>query len=83
VHPGARRAGIGRALLASLVEDATHAGKHVMIGGIEAGNSASIALHERAGFTRSSLLLQVGRKFDRWLDLLFMQKRLDPPGRGS
>lgn len=83
VHPGARRAGIGRALLASLVEDAAHAGKHVMIGGIEAGNFASITLHERAGFTRSSLLLQVGRKFDRWLDLLFMQKRLDPPGRGS
>ena len=76
VHAGARGEGLGHALLAALVSDATRAGKHVMIGGIEAGNGASIALHERAGFTRSALLLQVGRKFDRWLDLLFMQKQL-------
>jgi L-amino acid N-acyltransferase YncA len=81
VHPRARRAGIGRVLLARLVEDAASLGKHVMIGGIEAGNIASIALHESAGFTRAALLPQVGRKFDRWLDLLFMHKRLDPPGR--
>lgn len=76
VHAEARGAGIGRMLLAGLVASATQAGRHVMIGGIEAGNAASIALHEQAGFTRSALLLQVGRKFDRWLDLLFMQKRL-------
>lgn len=76
VQAGARGAGVGRALLAALVADAARTGKHVMIGGIEAQNAASIALHERAGFTRSALLLQVGRKFDRWLDLLFMQKRL-------
>jgi phosphinothricin acetyltransferase len=87
VHAGARRLGIGRSLLAALVDHAAQAGKHVMIGGIEARNVGSISLHERAGFTRSALLLQVGRKFDRWLDLLFMQKRLasddpldaDPP----
>ena len=71
--------GIGRTLLTALVASATQAGKHVMIGGIEAGNNASIALHERAGFARSALLLQVGRKFDRWLDLLLMQKHLQPP----
>lgn len=76
VHADARGEGLGRKLLAALVMDATRAGKHVMIGGIEARNTASIALHEQAGFTRSALLPQVGRKFDRWLDLLFMHKQL-------
>jgi phosphinothricin acetyltransferase len=76
VHRDARRGGIGRALLASLVASATQAGKHVMIGAIEAQNTASITLHEKAGFERSALLPQVGRKFGRWLDLLLMQKQL-------
>ncbi len=76
VHKDARRLGVGRSLLAALLDHAAQAGKHVMIGGIEARNAGSISLHEQAGFTRSALLLQVGRKFDRWLDLLFMQKRL-------
>ena len=80
VDEAARRAGVGRALLRALLEAATRGGMHVMIGGIDAQNAASITLHERAGFTRSALLLQVGRKFDRWLDLLFMQKRLDGAG---
>ncbi len=80
VDEASRGVGVGRALLQALLEAATGCGMHVMIGGIEAQNAASIALHERAGFTRSALLLQVGRKFDRWLDLLFMQKRLDGAG---
>lgn len=76
VHADARRLGAGRALLSALVADATEARKQVMIGGIEAQNAASIRLHEQAGFTRSALLLQVGRKFDRWLDLTFMHRLL-------
>lgn len=71
-----RRSGIGTALLSALVAHAHEAGKHVMIGGIEAENHASIALHERAGFVRAAVLPQVGRKFDRWLDLLFMYRML-------
>jgi L-amino acid N-acyltransferase YncA len=76
VDAEARGTGIGRVLLAALITHAAQSNRHVMIGGIEAQNAASIALHEQAGFTRSALLLQVGRKFDRWLDLLFMQKQL-------
>ena len=82
VDPAAQRGGIGRALLEALIAHGTRAGKHVMIGGIEAQNAASIALHERAGFTRAALLPQVGRKFDRWLDLLFMVRRLKQ-GQGA
>ena len=76
VRADRRRSGIGRLLLAALIAHASEAGRHVMIGGIEARNAASIALHEQAGFERAALLPEVGRKFDRWLDLLFMYRML-------
>ncbi|RJF89752.1 N-acetyltransferase family protein [Oleomonas cavernae] len=76
VHKACRGAGAGRLLLAALIERARAAGKHVMVAGIDAANEASIALHEKQGFRRSGLIEQVGRKFDRWLDLVFMDKRL-------
>eukprot|EP01037_Dinobryon_pediforme_P034782 gene34782-40862_t len=47
-----------------------------MLGAIAADNAASIALHAAAGFTEVGRLPEVGRKFDRWLDLVFMQKLL-------
>ena len=76
VDPAAQGRGIGRTLLAALMARAEAAGLHVMVGGIEAGNEASIRLHRAVGFTEAGVLRQVGRKFDRWLDLLFMQKIL-------
>lgn len=82
VHQSARRAGTGLALLAALVPRARSLGKHVMVGAIEAGNEASIALHLKLGFERSGNMKEVGTKFGRWLDLAFLQLRLDelPPG---
>jgi phosphinothricin acetyltransferase len=76
VRPEAQGRGAGKALLAALIHRATVMGKHVMIGGIEAGNAVSIGLHRRSGFEEAGTLREVGRKFDRWLDLLFMQKIL-------
>jgi phosphinothricin acetyltransferase len=76
VDQRARWRGVGRALLAALIERATQDGKHVMVAGIDATNLASIRLHETLGFTRAGTLVEVGRKFDRWLDLLFMQRIL-------
>jgi phosphinothricin acetyltransferase len=52
-------------------------GKHVMVAGIDAANPASIRLHERLGFEKVGLLREVGTKFGRWLDLVFMQRFLD------
>ena len=75
----AQRRGVGAALLTALVERAEALGKHVIVGGIEAGNTASIALHARAGFVETARMPEVGRKFGRWLDLVFMQKTLNPP----
>ncbi|MBX3026713.1 hypothetical protein KF840_17545 [bacterium] len=58
-----------------------------MVGAIDAANGASIHMHEQLGFTRAATLREVGRKFDRWLDLVFVQIVLDPPreepGRGG
>jgi phosphinothricin acetyltransferase len=76
VRPDAQGRGAGKALLAALILRATEMGKHVMIGGIEASNAVSIGLHRRAGFEIAGTLREVGRKFDRWLDLVFMQKIL-------
>ncbi len=77
VRSDARGGGIGRALMEALIERARAMGKHVMVAGIEAGNAGSIALHLRLGFTQTGLLPQVGMKFGKWLDLAFLQLRLD------
>lgn len=68
-----RGGGIGRRLLEALVERARADGKHVMIAAIEAGNTASIGLHEKLGFRLVGIHKEVGRKFDRWLDLAAME----------
>lgn len=77
VHKDARGKGLGRDLMKALIEAAKSNGIHVMLGGIEAGNAASIALHETFGFTETARMPQVGQKFGRWLDLVFLQLILD------
>lgn len=69
--------GIGKALMVALIARAKDIGKHVMIAGIEAGNTGSIRLHETLGFQQTGLMPEVGTKFGRWLDLAFLQLRLD------
>jgi phosphinothricin acetyltransferase len=76
VDPGRRRCGVGAALLELLIERARLLNKHVMIGGIEGNNEASLKLHARLGFKVVGRLEQVGTKFGRWLDLVFVQRTL-------
>jgi L-amino acid N-acyltransferase len=82
VHVGAdaRGKGVGRDLVAALFPLAAALGKHVMIGAVDAANEGSLRFHERLGFERVAHFREVGRKFDRWLDLVFVQRFLDPPG---
>ncbi len=68
--------GLGRALLADLLVRATEVGHHTVIGIISADQTPSIRLHERLGFTQVALLREVGNKFDRWLDVAYVQKML-------
>jgi phosphinothricin acetyltransferase len=74
-----RGRGVGRALLQALVDRATAQQLHVMVGGIDLGNAASIRLHEALGFTHAGTIRQAGFKFGRWLDLAFYQRLLDTP----
>ena len=76
VDAAVRGRGIGSALLAALVDRAAADGVHVIVAGIDGENHGSIRLHERFGFAQAGRLHEVGRKFDRWLDLVFMQRRL-------
>jgi L-amino acid N-acyltransferase len=80
VHSGARGRGVGSALVRALFPCATELGKHVIVGGIDAANTTSRQLHERLGFELVATLPEVGRKFGRWIDLVFMQKFLDERG---
>ncbi len=65
--------GIGKLLLAELIQLAKNQGYHTMIGAIDADNSGSITFHEKFGFKSVGTIRQVGYKFDKWLDLVFMQ----------
>jgi L-amino acid N-acyltransferase len=76
VHRDHRGRGVGTALMKPLIARAESLGKHVMIAGVDADNAGSIAFHERLGFERVAHFREVGFKFNRWLDLVFLQKFL-------
>jgi L-amino acid N-acyltransferase len=76
VRADCRGQGVGTQLIKALLPRAAACNKHVMIGGVDASNAASIRFHERLGFTQVGHLCEVGYKFDRWLDLVFLQRRL-------
>jgi L-amino acid N-acyltransferase YncA len=79
VHPDHRGKGIGLALMQRLIGVAVEQQYHVMIGGIDVENAASVALHKRLGFTHAGTIHQAGFKFGRWLDLAFYQRILATP----
>ena len=79
VRADGRGRGIGTLLVQALFPRAAALGKHVMIAGVDAANAASIRFHERLGFTQSGRLREVGYKFDRWLDLVFLQITIAAP----
>ncbi len=68
--------GIGKAILADLVQRAQALGYHAIMARIDGEQGPSIGLHERFGFTRVGLLKEVGRKFGRWLDVVYMERML-------
>ena len=81
IHPGQTGRGLGRLLLAAVVEACEQAGYRQMvavIGGSD--NAASIGLHASFGFVPAGLMRSVGFKFGRWLDSVLMQRGL---GRGD
>ena len=79
VAPRFRRQGIGKRLMREIIRAAEAQQYHVLIGGIDATNEVSIALHESLGFSHCGTVRQVGYKFGRWLDLDFYQLILPTP----
>ena len=73
VAAGARGHGVGRLLLAPLIDAARKLNLHTIIAGIDAMNEASLRLHKSFGFEEVAYFKQVGWKFERWLDLKFLQ----------
>jgi phosphinothricin acetyltransferase len=76
VRHDVQRKGVGAAMLAEVVRLAGEFGHHTVLGGISADQEASIALHAKLGFTKVSHLREVGFKFGRWLDVVWMQRML-------
>jgi L-amino acid N-acyltransferase len=76
VHGDHRRRGVGRALLEELLRLAARHGFHTVIARIGERNTASIALHEACGFELVGVEREVGRKFNRWLDVSVLQRIL-------
>lgn len=75
--PHANGQGLGRALLAELTTQAERAGVRKLIAVIgDSGNTGSIGVHRALGFQHVGVLASCGWKFDRWLDVVLMERSL-------
>ncbi|GGH33947.1 phosphinothricin acetyltransferase [Alsobacter metallidurans] len=77
VHQHHHGKGVGKAMMPPLIAAARALGKHVMVAGVDAANTSSLQFHQRFGFVEAGRMREVGWKFDRWLDLVLLQKMLD------
>ena len=75
-----RGKGIGKLLIPPLIDAAKQMDMHTIIAGIDATNEVSLRLHKNFGFEEVAHFKQVGYKFDRWLDLKFLQLILETLG---
>ena len=74
VHPEHHRQGIGSLIIEHQIRQAEELGLHAIVAGIGAEQAPSIALHGKHGFVEVARFPEIGRKFDRWLDVVFMQR---------
>ena len=72
-HRESRGRGVGKLLLKATIEHAQANSIHAIVAGIEASNEVSIGLHKQFGFVETGTMKQVGFKFNKWLDLSFLQ----------
>lgn len=73
VEKDQRGKGIGKMLLQPLIDEARKMNMHTIIAGIDGDNKISIAFHKQFGFVEVGYIKEVSWKFERWLDLVFMQ----------
>ena len=77
VHHQQHRKGVGSLLLEELITRARAVEHRAMIAGIDADQAASVALHAKFDFENVGHLKQVGFKFGRWLDVIYMELLLE------
>ena len=83
VAEAARGKGVGKALLTAIIAECEAMGLRQMVGVIgDSGNAASIVLHRACGFELTAIAPAVGWKFERWVDVVWMQRALGP-GAGA
>jgi len=75
VHPDAKGRGIGLALLHTLLDSTEQAGIWTVQSGVFPENTASLRLHERAGFRVVGVRERVGRHHGQWRDVVFIERR--------
>ena len=73
VKSDCRGKGVGKMLIKPLIEAAKNLDLHAIVAGIDASNEVSLALHKQFGFVEVAHFKEVGYKFNRWLDLIFME----------
>jgi phosphinothricin acetyltransferase len=83
VRDGYRGRGIGRALVRELLDQARSVGHHVVLAQVAADQEPSLAMHRSLGFREVGTLREVGFKFDRWLDVVLMDRLLAEPIRAA
>jgi L-amino acid N-acyltransferase YncA len=76
IHQDFHRRGIGKAILTELLVRAKSLGHHRVIAAISGDQEPSLALHRALGFVECGRLNEVGFKFGRWLDLVYLEYRL-------
>ncbi|MDR3686692.1 MAG: GNAT family N-acetyltransferase [Coriobacteriia bacterium] len=79
VAPDATQAGLGPAMCEALIERGRELGHHAIVSQIVSENEPSLKMAARLGFENVGRLRQVGRKFDRWLDIILMELLVEPP----
>lgn len=83
VDPACVGQGVGVQLMRALMEQASNCGFRQMIAVIGGGEPASVALHHKMGFAHAGRMRNVGRKFGRWLDTVYMQAELGEGDRSA
>jgi phosphinothricin acetyltransferase len=78
VDPSCHGAGVGRLLMEALVERARADGLHTLVAAVDGTNAGSIRFHERLGFVETARMPEIGFKFGRWLDLVLLQRTIEP-----
>ena len=83
VAAGSRGRGIAKLLIPPIIDAARELNIHAIVAGIEASNEASIGLHKKFGFVEVAHFKEIGYKFDRWMDLKFLELIIMAVGTGG